>query len=92
MNILDITKHRCDLRSIVQYRKLDQQNKLDELRYSKYCDTVVQLIRQKYSVDDEFAILRQQLNKPEEFAEYNEYCETCKVEAKNAIYGDNQND
>lgn len=47
-----------------------------------YEEKVVQLIREKYSVDDELAILRQRDNKPNEFAEYNAYCEECKVNAK----------
>lgn len=47
-----------------------------------YEQKVVQLIREKYSMDDEFAILRQRDSKPEEFAEYNAYCEECKAKAK----------
>lgn len=47
-----------------------------------YEEKVVQLIREKYSVDDELAILRQRDSKPEEFAEYNAYCEECKAKAK----------
>lgn len=40
------------------------------------------LIRDKYSLDDELAILRQRDSKPEEFEEYNIYCEECKTKAK----------
>ena len=43
---------------------------------------VVELIRIRYSVDDELAILRQRNTKPDEFAEYNDYCEQCKAQAK----------
>lgn len=50
-----------------------------------YEERVVQLIRQKYTIDDELAILRQRDSKPEEFAEYNEYCENCKTIAKDEI-------
>ncbi len=41
-------------------------------------------IRKKYSVSEEFAVLRQKDEKPEEYAEYYEYCEECKrfVKAK----------
>lgn len=42
---------------------------------------IEQLIRQRYSVSDELAILRQRDAKPEEFAEYNAYAEWCKAEA-----------
>lgn len=39
-------------------------------------------IRRKYSVDEEFAILRQKDEKPEEYAEYFAYCEECKAYVK----------
>lgn len=44
------------------------------------------LIREKYSQDAEFAILRQKEDKPEEFAEYNNYCEECKSKVKNGTF------
>lgn len=48
----------------------------------KYEDLIVSKIRQRYSVNQELAILRQRDTKPEEFAEYNEYVEKCKAEVK----------
>lgn len=53
----------------------------------KYEDRVVELIRQKYSLSQELAILRQRDTKPEEFAEYNSYVEECKATAKTEILG-----
>ena len=50
-----------------------------------YEECVEQLIREKYSVSQEFAIQRQRETKPEEFTEYFAYCEECKVEAKKDI-------
>lgn len=50
-----------------------------------YEEIVVQLIREKYSMDDELAILRQRESKPDEFAEYNEFCEKCKGIAKERL-------
>lgn len=47
-----------------------------------YSATVSSLIRKRYSVNDELAILRQRDSKPDEFAEYNTYCEQCKAKAK----------
>lgn len=47
-----------------------------------YEERVVYLIREKYTIDDELAILRQRDSKPDEFAEYNVYCEECKTKAK----------
>ena len=48
-----------------------------------YENKIVALIRQKYNVNQELAILRQRDTKPEEFAEYNEYVEQCKKQVKN---------
>ena len=45
---------------------------------------VVNRIREKYSIDDELAILRQRDSKPEEFAEYNAFVEKIKEEERNA--------
>lgn len=49
----------------------------------EYENKVVALIRQKYNVNQELAILRQREVKPQEFAEYNEYVEQCKKQVKN---------
>lgn len=51
-----------------------------------YANLVSKLIRERYSVDDEMAILRQKETKPEEWKEYNSYCEDCKAKAKAEIY------
>ena len=47
-----------------------------------YEQRIVNRIREKYSVDDELAILRQRDTKPDEFAEYNEYVEQVKAEER----------
>ncbi|WP_195559539.1 MULTISPECIES: hypothetical protein [Alistipes] len=47
-----------------------------------YEQRVQQSIRERYSVDDELAILRQRDTKPDEFAAYYEYTEQCKAQAK----------
>ena len=48
-----------------------------------YENKIVALIRKKYNINQELAILRQRYTKPEEFAEYNEYVEQCKKQVKN---------
>ena len=53
-----------------------------------YGQTVDSLIRKRYSLWDELAILRQRDEKPEEYAAYNAYCEECKIKAKAIVYGD----
>ena len=50
-----------------------------------YPQLVENKIRKKYSVSAELAILRQRNSKPEEFAEYNAFCELCKSEAKKEL-------
>ena len=47
-----------------------------------YEQRVVSRIRERYSIDDELAILRQRDSKPEEFAEYNAYVEKVKAEER----------
>ena len=47
-----------------------------------YEEKVEQLIRGRYSVNDELAILRQRDTKKDEFDEYFSFCESCKSEAK----------
>ena len=61
--------------------------KTDEQLRADYENRVNELIRLKYSVSQEFAIMRQQTDKPEEYAEYYAYCEKCKATAKAEIYG-----
>lgn len=51
-----------------------------------YANLVSKLIRERYSVDDEMAILRQRDTKPEEYKAYNAFCEECKAKAKAEIY------
>lgn len=48
-----------------------------------YEQRVVSRIRERYSVDDELAILRQRDSKPEEFAQYNNFVEQIKEEERN---------
>ena len=51
-----------------------------------YPNLVSRLIRERYSVDDEVAILRQRDTKPEEYETYNAFCEDCKAKARAEIY------
>ena len=48
----------------------------------EYSKKVERLIRERYTVSDELAILRQRDTKPSEFAQYNAFCEECKAKAK----------
>lgn len=61
-------------------------NRLPETdKQASYGELVEQLIRKKYTVGAELAILRQQNTKFGEFVEYNEYAEQCKAKAKEIL-------
>lgn len=47
-----------------------------------YEQRIVARIRERYSIDDELAILRQRDSKPDEFNTYNEFVERIKVEER----------
>lgn len=47
-----------------------------------YEQKVVSLIREKYTIDEELSIQRQKESKPDEFEAYFNYCEACKLKAK----------
>ena len=55
------------------------------LANEEYENKVVALIRKKYNINQELAILRQREVKPQEFAEYNEYVENCKAKVKSEL-------
>lgn len=50
-----------------------------------YEERVEQLIRERYTISDELAILRQRDVKVDEFAEYYAFCEECKSIAKSEV-------
>ena len=50
-----------------------------------YANLVNNKVRERYSVSDELAILRQRDTKPEEFAAYNDFVEQCKAEVKSEL-------
>ena len=62
------------------------KDEIEELECSSFSLTyeqrIVSRIRQKYSIDDELAILRQRDSKPEEFNAYNEFVEQIKQEER----------
>lgn len=58
---------------------------MDYLKQQPYEVIVEYLIKDKYSISDELAILRQRDVKSEEFEEYNNYCDECKAKAKEIL-------
>ena len=71
----------------MKFLRLAKKNKENnpELFDAFYGNEIDKLIRKKYSLSEELAILRQRDEKPEEFAEYNAYAEACKEEVKAEI-------
>lgn len=68
-----------------EIKAIEEQNDLQEKEYwtnVDYDEAVNNEIRKKYSVSQEFAILRQKEEKQEEYEEYYNYCEECKAYVK----------
>ena len=64
--------------NVEKYNARKQKQDNDE-----YENKVVALIRKKYNVNQELAILRQRDTKPIEYQEYYDYVEQCKKQVKN---------
>ena len=80
----------------VVYRDMTAEEEAEMLAHKPtdeivYNEQVEALIRERYTVSDELAILRQRNTKPDEFAEYNVFCEECKAKAKGLITEANDN-
>lgn len=57
----------------------------NQVEEPSYEELVNEFIRERYSASDEFAIIRQKDEKPEEFEAYYSYCEECKLRARQII-------
>ena len=57
---------------------------LFEIKLS-YKERIVNRIRERYSINDEIAILRQKDMKPEEYQEYNAFVEQIKAEERDVV-------
>lgn len=64
--------------------RLAQKNKFaDAAAFERtYGEAIDAKIRERYSLSQELAILRQRYDNPAEFAAYNEYAEQCKAAVK----------
>jgi hypothetical protein len=89
MRIFDGTVYRDMTAEEIAEMEAQAQNAEREYWVSvPYDEAVNAEIRKKYSESQEFAILRQKEEKPDEYAEYFAYCEECKafVKSKKAEY------
>ena len=55
-----------------------ETNEEDNIEGPTRKEKIISAIREKYSIDDEIAILRQKDSKKEEFSEYNNFVENIK--------------
>ncbi len=71
------TYFTCDLKVCIKAMKELSTDKINQLKELERSKKIVNLIRKKYSIDEELAILRQKESKPEKFIEYFTYAEEC---------------
>lgn len=76
----EITEREMTPEEITQMEAMQQQQ--PQISYDQL---VSDLIRARYTVDQELAINRQRDTKPEEFQAYFDYCEQCKQQAHEII-------
>ena len=74
----------------MEIKDIQLQKKIDFVKGTQYASRVYSelveyFIGQRYNVHQEIAINRQRDTKPEQFSEYNDYCELCKQEAKRVL-------
>ena len=66
----------------VEITEAEQEEARKSAPVIPYKDRVINRIRERYSLDDEIAILRQKDTKPLEFQAYNDFVEKIKQEEK----------
>ena len=72
----------------VQMKKIVQSWNYEKDERPDYGELIVGFIRERYSINDELALQRQWDNNAEkkaEFNEYNDFCDGCKVRAKEVL-------
>lgn len=73
-------------RAVAVHLSVEQCEEVDEIpnirNEEDYGNQVNDLIRRRYSLSEELAILRQKDEKPDEYRTYFAFCEECKAKAK----------
>lgn len=67
---------------IAQAKEQSEQAEKEHWQNADYGEAINAEIRKKYTESEEFAILRQKEEKPDEYAAYYAYCEQCKAYVK----------
>ncbi len=73
---------KCLNGKYVEITEAEQEEARKSAPVIPYKDRVINRIREKYSLDDEIAILRQRDTKAEEYKVYNDFVEMIKAEEK----------
>lgn len=83
MRIFDGTVYRdMTPEEIAEYEAQAQEAERNYWQNTPYDEAVNAQIRKQYSTSQEFAILRQKEEKPEEYKQYYACCEQCKAYVK----------
>lgn len=87
--IENFVKREATPEEIAAMTQAQAEEESEYWRNIPYGEAVDAEIRKKYSISQEFAILRQRDEKPDEYSEYFAYCEECKayVKEKKSIGG-----
>lgn len=83
--VLRIDSNSCFKRGyLLKNDTLDMFKEVDSIPKDEeeYKQKVRELIAEKYAMEDEIAFIRQKDTKPDEYAEYNSFVESCKAKAK----------
>lgn len=82
-----VIENYLECTELTPHFKTYTEEELAKQKQAKYENLVEKYIREKYSLSNELAILRQANTKYTEFYEYNTYAEECKAKAKAEVYG-----
>lgn len=82
LNMPEITKEEYEAESRALEEKREANAEKEYWATIDYDEAVNNKIRERYSVSQEFAVLRQKEEKPEEYASYYAYCEESKAFVK----------
>ncbi len=76
VEVVSLKKYNtCNL--VAKFAPQLSKSNTEKLLEAERSDKITSLIRKKYSLNEELAILRQRYSKPEKFKEYNLYAESC---------------
>lgn len=84
MPMATVVPDDCDGKDIINgaFSPQAYETRIQKEREQRYKNRIEELIRRKYSVSDEIAILRQQHLKTKEYSDWDNYVEECKLQAK----------